>query len=626
MRVDPPSALVRYGIAVVSPLLAMGLRGVLWPVWGNQVPYMTFFPAVMLSAYVGGLRTGLASTVLSALLAVYVLIDPQYAFDIKNASDAVGLIVFVLVGWFVSELCESLHRSRRRLAAAARRLEAGEARHRVTLASIGDAVVVTDAAGRVTFLNGVAEALTGWPAAEAAGRPLGRVLALFRGKTGQPADSPAEKALRAGGSVGPGEDTVLRSRDGTDRPVADSAAPIRGPGGRVEGAVLVFRDVAEERRARDALQEADRRKDEFLAMLSHELRNPLAPLRNALELLRGPDAGGARLAWARDVMERQLQQLTRLVDDLLDVSRITRGKITLRKEPVRLADVVAQAVETSRPLIDLRRQRLTVEGPAEAVELEADPTRLAQVLANLLNNASKYTEEGGRIALTCGREGRQAVLRVRDTGIGIPPDVLPRVFDLFAQADSTLARSEGGLGIGLTLVKRLAELHGGTAAAHSDGPGKGSTFTVRLPLPAAAAAPVAPSRAGRPAPDGPRRRVLVVDDNVDAAESLAALLQVHGHEPRTAHSGPDALAAAGEFRPDLVLLDIGLPGMDGYAIARALRGEPWGRGLRLVALTGYGQDDDRRRALEAGFDQHLTKPAGPEVLLRLLADCPPAGA
>jgi CheY-like chemotaxis protein len=319
-------------------------------------------------------------------------------------------------------------------------------------------------------------------------------------------------------------------------------------------------------------------------------------------------------------MERQLAALVRLVDDLLDVSRITRGKVQLRPEPVELAEVVARAVETSTPLIQSRRHELKVSLPPGPVRLTADPTRLAQVLANLLNNAAKYTEEGGRIRLTAERQGGDAVVRVRDTGIGIPADVLPRVFELFAQADRSLDRAQGGLGIGLTLVKSLVEMHGGGVQARSEGLGRGSEFVVRLPAPAIAAAPE-PKGGRKPTEVGwPRRRILVVDDNVDSTNALAKMLtRLYSQEVRVAHDGPEALAAAGEFRPEIVLLDIGLPGMDGYEVARRLRSRPKAEGLLLVALTGWGQESDRDRAREAGFDRHLVKPVDPETLRDLLS-------
>jgi two-component system CheB/CheR fusion protein len=379
------------------------------------------------------------------------------------------------------------------------------------------------------------------------------------------------------------------------------------------------------RQRAEALAEADRRKDEFLAMLAHELRNPLAPIRNALQIMRLRGVHDPALESARDIIERQVQHLTRLVEDLLDVSRITRGKVQLRKERVDLSATATLALEIARPLIEKRHHRLSVELAAGPLWLEADPVRLEQVISNLLNNAAKYTDPGGHITLTTAREGDEAVLRVRDTGIGISPEMQARIFDLFIQADRALDRSQGGLGIGLTLVRRLVELHGGTIHVASPGPGRGSEFSVRLPVverPEEAAAPASPP----PATAGRAKRVVVVDDNKDGAESLAMLLRFWGHDTVVAHDGRAALAMVAAEAPDVVLLDIGLPGMDGYQVARALRERLDSRPV-LVALTGYGQDEDRRRSREAGFDHHLTKPVDPEALKGLLAAPPvPQGA
>lgn len=372
-----------------------------------------------------------------------------------------------------------------------------------------------------------------------------------------------------------------------------------------------------------SVQEADRHKNEFLSMLAHELRNPLAPIRNAVQLLRLIGGEQPELQWARDVIDRQVSHLVRLVDDLLDVSRITRGKIRLQPEPVEVGAFIAQAVETSRPLIDARKHQLTVKPPGEPLFVKGDATRLAQVLANLLNNAAKYTDEGGRITLTARREGDDVLLSVRDTGVGIPSGMLGKVFDLFTQVDRSLDRSQGGLGIGLTLVNRLVELHGGSVRASSPGPNLGSEFIVRLPL--LRDLPSSHSRSnGRHADlgDSPPKRILVVDDNKDAAESLSLLLQLARHEVRIALDGPAALAAAREFCPEVVLIDIGLPGMNGYEVARNLRQWPEMAGAQLVAITGYGQEEDRRLSLEAGFDVHLTKPVDPEELQRFLETTP----
>jgi signal transduction histidine kinase/ActR/RegA family two-component response regulator len=372
-------------------------------------------------------------------------------------------------------------------------------------------------------------------------------------------------------------------------------------------------------RANEALQEADRRKDEFLAMLAHELRNPLAPIRNGLYILRMPKADGAAGGRVIQMMEQQVRHLTRMVDDLLDVSRISRGKIQLCKETIDLASAVGHAVETVRPLAEAQRHTLSVVLPPEPIFLEGDATRLEQVLCNLLNNAAKYTEPGGRIDLTVQRDGDAAVVGVRDTGVGIPADMLPHVFDLFTQADRSLARSQGGLGIGLTLVRKLVEMMGGTVTAHSDGLGKGSQFLVRLPtLPQ----PVRPAQ-GSPITDARPRgralRVLVVEDVGDVADMLVMLLTLWGHEVRSVPDGHAALLAARTYHPDVVLLDIGLPGMNGYDVARQLRQEAnVGRPV-IAAVTGYGGPEDRRRSREAGFDHHLIKPVVPAALEAILA-------
>jgi len=363
------------------------------------------------------------------------------------------------------------------------------------------------------------------------------------------------------------------------------------------------------------LQDADRRKDEFLAMLSHELRNPLAPIRNAVEVIRRLAPPDPTLTMARDVVDRQVALLARLVEELLDVSRISQGKIALKKEPVDLGRIIAHGVETARPQIDARGQALAVSVPASPVWLSADFARLSQVVANLLNNASKYTGEGGRIELAASAGEGETTIVVRDNGAGIEPQLLPKVFDLFVQGDRSLDRGQGGLGIGLTLVQRLVELHQGRVEAASAGPGKGATFSVTLPCISA----VEPQRA-TPAAAVSRssevcgRRVLVVDDNVDAAESTAAFLRLEGHEVKAVHDGLQALASLRVFDPHVVVLDIGLPGLDGYAVARQLRSRGDTRHVLLVALTGYGQKEDRQRAAEAGFDYHFVKPADPREI------------
>jgi signal transduction histidine kinase len=380
--------------------------------------------------------------------------------------------------------------------------------------------------------------------------------------------------------------------------------------------------TAEMERLYKEVKEADQRKDEFLAMLAHELRNPLAPIRNALHIIgmRGQERRqGTRQAW--DIIDRQVEHMARLVDDLLDVGRITRGKINLQKEPLDVATIVARAVEGSRPLIDSRRHTLEVTMPEDAGRVEGDPIRLAQVLWNLLNNAAKYTPEGGCIAVTVEKGEGEVAIHVRDTGMGIPAEVLPTVFDLFAQGERTLDRAEGGLGIGLTLVQQLTEMHDGNVEAFSEGPGRGSEFVVRLPLlPDGVAAPDGGEsiRAVEPRVASASRRILVVDDNRDSAESLATLLRLIGNEVRTAHDGRQALEVAADYQPDMVLLDIGLPVLNGYEVARRLRTDPaYGRAV-LVALTGYGSEEDRHRSHSSGFDHHMVKPVDFDVLQTLL--------
>ena len=413
-------------------------------------------------------------------------------------------------------------------------------------------------------------------------------------------------------------------------------------------------EITERARVELALKEADRNKDEFLAMLAHELRNPLAPIYNAVQLMRRKRFDDPQLAWSRDVIERQVAHLSRLVDDLLDVSRITRGKINLTKESLDINTLIARAVETTHPLIADRAHDLVVEVPDEPVRVLGDPTRLTQALGNVLSNAAKYTDRGGRIAIAVRLDGAEVSIRVTDTGEGIPADLLPVIFNLFTQLDRTSGHAQGGLGIGLALVRKLVEMHGGSVTAHSDGVGKGSAFVIRLPVhvetetpsngasdelrPVSAASHVS---AGGPAAvlngfessplapsadlvDRVKRRILLADDNNDALESLATLLELGGHEVVTANNGAVALECAERHRPEVVLLDIGMPMLDGYEVARRIRVQPWGQKITLVALTGWGQDSDRRRSREAGFDSHLVKPLDMDKLTELLEKLPPS--
>jgi PAS domain S-box-containing protein len=378
-------------------------------------------------------------------------------------------------------------------------------------------------------------------------------------------------------------------------------------------------EVAESLSAR--LRAAVQAREHFLAVVSHELRNPLAALDTGLELLRIAGKDPVMVENCRAMMERQSKQMVRLVDDLLDVSRITTGKLVLHKERVDLAAVLRAAVEASRPQINAGSHELIVTLPPDPVLLDADPARLVQVFLNLLNNAAKYSDPGGHIRLSTRREGGEVVVSVLDTGIGLPAAKLPLVFDVFLQADTTWKRAQGGLGIGLSLVKEFVGLHGGRVEAHSDGVGKGSEFVVRLPIAVESAAAGPPTAAAEKS-RGTRRRILVVDDNRDAAASLAILLGFMGHEVQTAHGGEEGVAAAVEFRPELVLMDLGMPNVDGYEAARRIRAERWGRNVIIAAVTGWGADDDRRRTQEAGFDHHLVKPVVANALKRLIDEMP----
>jgi PAS domain S-box-containing protein len=387
------------------------------------------------------------------------------------------------------------------------------------------------------------------------------------------------------------------------------------------GLATVSRNVSARKEVEDKLREADRRKDEFLATLAHELRNPLAPIRNSLQILKMPRVDPETAQQTRDMMDRQVHHLVRLVDDLLDVSRVMRGKIELRREKVELATVVARAVETAKPLIEVQGHQLDVLVPDTSLLLDADPVRLSQVIGNLLTNSAKYTEANGQIHVSAWREGDQAILSVRDNGIGIAPDTLPHVFELFVQGDHTSTKTQGGLGIGLTLVKNLVEMHGGSVEAHSVGLGKGSEFIVRLPLVAEALSPAATGATKQKSvTPSSGYRLLVVDDKQDAAISLSVLLRLHGHEVRVAHDGQSALELATEFQPDLIFLDIGMPVMDGYEVARRIRKTPSLQRIILVALTGWGQQEDRRRTSAAGFDHHLVKPAEPGAISAVLEE------
>jgi PAS domain S-box-containing protein len=487
----------------------------------------------------------------------------------------------------------------------------------VTLASIGDSVITTDTQGRVTFLNPIAERMTGWTTAEALGLPLDSVFRIVNEYSLKGGENPIGRVLRNGATIGLANHTSLIARNGTEISIEDSAAPIRDLNGNVCGAVMVFHDVTTRRRAELALREADRRKDEFLATLAHELRNPLAPIRQAALISKAAGATEAQKRWSHDIIERQVRNMALLLDDLLDISRVTRGTLTLRMEETDLASMIDAAVEIARPLIDGKRHQLSIEIRNEHQRFHADPLRIAQVLANLLTNAAKYTDPQGQISLDADCESEQVVIRVADNGIGVSPESMPKIFEMFAQVSSSRDKSEGGLGIGLALARGLIDLHGGSIEGRSAGLGRGSEFTVRFPK-RARNIKSDPAAAPKPIAERPRLRILLADDNRDAAESLAALLEIDGHEVVVVHDGPAAIEAFLEIRPQLALLDIGMPGLNGYEVAKKIRQSHRDSAAKLVAITGWGQDDDKTRAIEAGFDYHLTKPVELERLTEIM--------
>jgi len=866
------SALKNYGLGLLAVAAAVLLRWLLDPLMGDALPLVTIFGAVAAAVWLGGYRLAVPITIIGYVACHYLFISPRGQLNFSRVADVVGVIAYFFTCALIIVIGEAAR------IANARAHDRREV-FRVTLRSIGDAVITTDTEGHITYLNGVAESLTGWSHTDALGQSLERVFQIVNEATRQPVESPAKRALREGVVVGLANHTILIRKDGSECPIDDSAAPIRNEHGYVSGCVLIFRDVTAQRMterekatqlhtarllaaivesSNDAiiskslegtiqswnaaaehvfgytaeeavgrhislvipheriseeddiiarlkagkriehfeterlhkdgrrifvsltispirdevgnvvgaskivrditerklaerdrqnfvtvienstdfigmcdldgipffvnraglamvgldsiddarrtsllefffpedqgmilneflprvletghgevevrfrnfktnaarwmaykvlllrdndkqpigyatvsqdvterkqladdlhrlaadLSDTDRRKNEFLATLAHELRNPLAPMSNMLEVLKRADGDPAVLKRAHGTMERQFGQLVRLVDDLLDLNRITHDRLELRRGEVELSSVIHQAVEVARPLLDVAGHDLTVELPDESIYLNADRARLAQVFGNLLNNSCKYTRPGGKIAVSAKRIDGEVVVTVKDNGAGIPPDKLDRIFDMFMQVDLNSEHSQGGLGIGLTLVKRLTEMHGGSIEARSEGEGKGSEFIVRLPvLPQPAVAFTSESDgAGE---STAQRRVLIVDDNRDSADSLAMLLEITGNKTYMAHDGVEAVAAIEKYRPEVVLLDIGLPKLDGHEVCRRVRQQPWGKDIVVIALTGWGQEDDRRRSEEAGFNGHLVKPVDYDRLLELLGE------
>ncbi len=491
---------------------------------------------------------------------------------------------------------------------------------RVTLFSIGDGVITTDARGRVHTLNGMAEKLTGWSNLDAAGRTLETVFDIVNETTRERVESPATRALREGQIVGLANHTVLIARDGVERAIDDSAAPIRDADGALLGAVLVFRDVTEQRGAELTLLESQRRKDDFLAMLAHELRNPLAGILSGVQVLRvlRPEGDAAAM---QEVIERQAKHMGRMVDDLLDTSRFARGKLSLRREHLDLRELIRVTVEDYRKSQLVEGCDLDVLLPDEAVWVWGDRTRLAQTVTNLIHNGYKFCDGPYHVLVTLRVDEAtdSAEIVVADQGIGMDAAMLARVFQPFVQADTSAERSRGGLGLGLALVQALVTLHEGRISAQSEGLGRGSQFVIRLPR---SLNPI-PEPPSSSVPNAGPRRVLIIDDRRDAVMPLEKILQLCGHQVRTASNGDAGLELARSFQPEIVLCDIGLPeGMNGYDVAKAMRADAALAAVYLVAVTGYGQDEDRQSAQAVGFDYHVTKPVGKEDLLRVIGQMP----
>lgn len=490
----------------------------------------------------------------------------------------------------------------------------GERTFRALLEAAPDAMVIVDARGAIVLVNSQTERLFGYPRSELLGQPVEMLIpeALRSRHHDHRRDYSGAPRPR---TMGEGLELAALRKDGSTFPVDIALGPLAGEGGPLVSAAI--RDVTERKRTERALRD-------FLATLGHELRNPMAAISNATRLLGHPRVTSEQARWSLGVLEAEGRHMTRLIDDLLDLSRVARNTIQLKRETVELSGVIDRVLSSTRPAIEQRAQTIAVSLPREHLTLDADPVRLAQVFSNLIDNAAKYGTAGNRIEVEARREGNTLVVAVRDQGHGIAAESLPRIFDMFYRTDRSLEQHEGGLGIGLTLVRQLVELHGGSVEAASEGLGRGSTFTVRLPLLDETRGLRADERPAAVTAESARRRVLVVDDNRRAADSLAEILRLDGHEVETAYDGREALAAVERFRPQVALLDIGMPEVNGYEVARRVRGEPWGAGVYLVALTGLGTPEDRARAQEAGFHTHLVKPVDVDALERIVASVAPS--
>lgn len=606
---------------VMSPWFRPGAAG-----------YSPYVIAIIISAWLGGLGPGLVCTLLSVLVVDFWHLGPLQTLAAVRKPDAFSITLFALSGGMVSVLSESLHRSRRRAEAQTAALEREIAEGRRTKSELAESQADLEAlfnlAGAGLHLldpntnlflrvNDRFVELTGYSRDE-----LSRMTNL---DVTHPDDvKSSEEALsrlKSGEIDSLRLEKRFRRKDGSQVWVHVLGTPVRDASGVLRRLIGVVIDLTALKEAEQALWQSDRRKDEFLAMLAHELRNPLGAILHALEAWKEDEESRETLDWVRQVSLRQTGQLRRLTDDLLDVGRISQGKIRLRHERLDLADILDAAVEAAQPMIVERKHLLTCAYRQNELLVEGDPVRLQQIAENLITNAAKYTDPGGRIEVHAERAGDQAVIRIRDNGLGIPQERIPEMFELFSQGERSLARSEGGLGLGLTIVRKLTEMHGGIVSAKSDGPGRGSEFTVQIPLALSPASETPKAKpAPAPSPVAAARRIMVVDDNVDAASGLERLLKRRGFSITVAHDGAAALERAAEFEPEVVLLDIGLPGMDGYEVARRLRAQKrdGAPSPMLVAISGYGQEQDRQKSLAAGFQHHLTKPVDLEDLQRCL--------
>jgi signal transduction histidine kinase/ActR/RegA family two-component response regulator len=683
----------RYALALAFASTALAVRWIAQPWVGDQLPFVTFFAAIVATAWYAGVVPAILNAALLYFVAYYFFIGPHYAFELQTPVFTSALVYTLAAGVLIAltrlmlrfrsanrqALLRALHTEQQLRLELAQRAQTEELL-RTTQGQLAreveDLTRLYDLSSRVDALrslDGQLQAILEC-AAQVHGASRGLV-SLYDGASGSlgvkaslgftTAELATLEAAAAGCgacalAVAGGQRVAIENTDAEPRFErfralarelgfrAVHSAPLVAHAGEMMGslsvsfpaphspsrreidqlellarkaALYVQRAAADEarRESESRLREGDRRKDEFLAVLAHELRNPLAPIRNAVGFLQLKGTNDPDLANARDLIGRQVQHMVRLVDDLLDVSRVTLGQIQLQKEIVSLGLALTNAVEASRPLLDAAQHRLCVALPAEPIYVEADVTRLAQIFQNLLNNAAKYTPAGGSIEVIASAQAGRVRVTVRDNGIGIHPAMLERVFEMFTQVDRSGSLTQGGLGIGLSLAQQLARMHGGHIEARSAGEGLGSEFTVTLPMREAPATQTLPQAASAVSQrTSAQRRVLVVDDNVDAAESLRLVMETQGHAVRSAFDGEKALVIAAKFRPDIVFLDLGMPRMDGFAVCRRLRAETWGRGIVLVALTGWGQDGDRRRTAQAGFDHHVVKPADPVVVEQLI--------